>query len=242
MQYLAVVENGVPFAPNTARIRRTRELFKPRRRNPNLSKLANPDIKPGKGWFVATAAGADNCDGTYDSFCARNVNGCFLSGHNDFRGGLAFDSYSGWLILNLENMRHGVITLKIEDWHPSGFNPLTKEWKCENNECEGRMLREESSSINNNVTTSNDSRRLKAAVPEYCPEFQIDYAIDGAIQTLDVQQWMSKFTYPQRVVQLWTMSDDENLTNGETRDVEFAIRMRGCDTRKQFRLTHIYWA
>jgi hypothetical protein len=244
MQYLAVVENGVPFAPNIARKHRMEELFEPRQKNPNLAKLLNPDIKPGQGWWVQTAGAADNCDGTYDSFCKRDKSDCLLYGHNDGRGGLHFDSFSGWLVLNLENMQHGIVTLKIEDWHEANSNPFTEGWSCENNDCserklQSRFLDTEPELVSNTL----HSLRLlgKVKQPPYCSDFRFDFAIDGKITTLNGTEWHSKLRYPQRVVQLWNLVDDPSVIIGEPRDVEFAIRMRGCNTTKQLSLTHIYW-
>jgi hypothetical protein len=246
LQYLGVVENGVPYAPNIARKRRMNELFKPRKKNPNLSKFLNPEIKPGQGWWVQSGGGADNCDGTYDSFCNRHVMDCLLYAHNDGRYGVHFDSYSGWLVMNLENMRHGAITLKIEDWHPPKSNPYTDGWTCENNDCSERKLRSRSvdtvASERISNVTAHSVRQLKYQAPPYCDDFRVDYAVDGKITTLNLTEWVSKSTYPQRVVQLWNLLDDPSIIpNGEPRDVEFAIRMRGCERTKHLSLTHIYW-
>lgn len=47
----------------------------------------------------------------------------------------------------------------------------------------------------------------------------------------------------QRVVEVFTLLDDEAFVKeGEKKDVEVAIRMRGCGDEKVFSLTHVYWA
>jgi hypothetical protein len=70
-------------------------------------------MRPGKGISLKTREGF--CDGTVDSFCRGGPGQtCLLRGHNDGRGGLVFDSYSGWLILNLPRVRNGIIVVKIE--------------------------------------------------------------------------------------------------------------------------------
>jgi hypothetical protein len=35
-----------------------------------------------------------------------------LSGANDHRGGIFFDSYSGWLIVNLAKLKHGLVVIR----------------------------------------------------------------------------------------------------------------------------------
>ena len=56
-----------------------------------------------------------------------------LRGHNDGRGGLVFDSFSGWLILNLLRVRSGIIVLKMECWHKVNRAWKTQGWTSINN-------------------------------------------------------------------------------------------------------------
>ena len=51
-----------------------------------------------------------------------------LRGHNDGRGGLVFDTFSGWLILNLPRVRNGIIVVKIECWHKANRAWKTQVW------------------------------------------------------------------------------------------------------------------
>jgi hypothetical protein len=265
---LAILENGVDFAPNLARIRDSSQKmsFQP----PPSGNSINPAIVPGKGWFLSSV-GSDNCDGMYDSHCSRgDDNSCLLYAHNDGRNAIVFDSLSGWMVFNIPRIEHGVIILGIYDWYSD--NPATRGWCTENNEgpCSSRNLRAQHDRSAEHAGISNSThggakeenvhdmfapdkqrqdqqqqqslRRLKKSnVPPYCDEFQFEYAINGQIETLDLATWNSMQNHVERVVQLWTIKDDSSFT-GE--NVEFAIRMRGCvqQPRKTFALSHIYWA
>lgn len=187
--------------------------------------LVQSDMKPGQGWALSSRAAADNCDGTYDSFCGRGKEeDCLLYGHNDYRGGLLADSYSGWMVLNLDKVDSGLIVVKMEDWHPSGVNPRTKDWNCENNDCASSNLR----------------RNLKADPPAYCDDFLFEFAINGKVTAWNKDEFVARQTNPQRVVQLWTLLDDPSF--GPHENVELALRFTGCQRIKTFSLTHLYWA
>jgi hypothetical protein len=240
-EYLAVVENGEDFQPELSRVQRfssTRRLKSTHHRS-----LANPSITPGKGWFFTGNSAPDNCDGTYDSFCGRSQdNPCLLYGHNDGRSGLLFDSLSGWLIMDLVELKEGIIILKIEDWHGAKSNKATEGWRCENGsaECSGRRL---SSAIRRgNYTSTQLDRNLKAKPPEYCEKFVFEYAIDGKVTQMKKDEFMKKMIQAQRVVQLWVLLDDPNFSSGDPKDVELAFRITGCGREKTMHLTHVYWA
>jgi len=265
VDYLRIIENGNEFLPIRSRMSQKPSTNARRSlQDDSLGKSETPQdpkIVPGKGWGLDTLTAADNCDGSYDSFCGRsNDNDCLLYAHNDHRGGLTFDGFSGWLVLSLSDMKHGIIILKIEDWHQSGENKKTDGWTCENNaeNCDAsadssRARRERRRRLgeNNGGQSSSSSRRLKPAVPEYCDDFSFEYAIDGNVTVWNLSEWKNREIQLQRVVQLWTLLDDENFVGGgveapgesaSTKDVELAIRVTGCDRIKTFFLTHVYWA
>lgn len=240
-----IVENGIEFSmPLLGHKSRRQERYRHQLKQQDHSQSAsmNPDIKPGLGWHLDAPAAPDNCDGSYDSFCARPATSeCLLYGHNDHRGGLLFDGFSGWLIVKLEQVQHGLITLKIEDWHWNK-NPKTEYWFCENNECPGMSLRglEGAAAKQENVLPDR-RRRTKKEVPEYCKDFEFEFAIDGKVTTWDLDEWKSREQKGARVAQFWTLLDDPEFTE-HPRDVELAIRITGCQRIKTFKLTHIYWA
>jgi hypothetical protein len=265
---LSVIENGIDYVPNRIRseilagyhgpVRHRRvqeeesgsEALVPVQSYDNYEPTRKPitsDLEPGLGWYLKTKSVPDNCDGSYDSFCGRSWdNDCLLSGHNDERGGLGFDSYSGWLILNLENVRHGIIMIRVEDWWGPRVNERTKTWNCENmsrhKDCNRRLEC-------NNTTTLLQSepthRRKMGKNPNECDTFHFEFAIDGAVTTWDKSAWDTNRRTIQRVVPIWVLSDGGANYDGtaETgRDVELAIRLTGCQRRTTFGLSHVYWA
>ena len=193
------------------------------------------DFVQGRGWSLHTKAGDFNCNGTWDSECGRGAGEpCLLSGHNDARGGLLFDSCSGWLLLRLKSLKEGIIIIKFESWHNSGANFITEGWTSENNGAEGSRRLGQPAALDSH-------RELKAAVPEFCEDFVFEYAIDGDVHSLNKQELMSKRVMVQRVVETLTLLDDPDFTSKEV-DVELGIRIRGCQRINTFSLTHVYWA
>lgn len=189
----------------------------------------------GRGWSLQTKAGDIHCNGTWDSECGRGEDEkCLLSGHNDGRGGLLFDSLSGWLVLNLKRVKAGIIIVKFESWHDSGSNPRTQGWTTENNSPEERRRL---------GSAGGRHRELKSSAPDFCEDFVFEYAIDGDIHSLNKKDFLSKRVMVQRVVETLTLLDDPNFTsNDDGMDVELGIRIRGCQRAKTFSLSHIYWA
>jgi len=257
---LAIVENGVDFAPNLARIRDSaRDMrgvsFTEKDMKDAAGSKHNPKIKPGKGWDKARFLGmTDNCDGQYDSFCV--VQSCGLSGQNDERSGLRCDGFSGWLIFNLPNVKQGVIMARIQTW--VGEVKATRGWCSENDEkpCKGRSLSAQSQSTNVMVAPANATtvsvqssnkeqqqqqhRRLKT--PLYCDEFKLEVAINGKITTYNLEEVKARINKAQRVVELFEfMNDDKFSQDGKPRDVELALRITGCGRQKNYDLSHLYW-
>jgi hypothetical protein len=194
-------------------------------------------IIPGRGMQRISQKADDNCDGSLESHCGRRRSNCLLSGQNDFRGKILFDGYSGWLIMNLDEVKHGLIILHIEHWLGPGEMVVTQNWKCENNECDqgARWLRgiESASSINaTGMEFPTKERRIKAApaVP-MCDEWQFQYAIDGG----PVNSWGTE----RCVGSYWTILDDPSVTG---QNMEVAIRVTGCGNSKPLGLAHVYWS
>jgi hypothetical protein len=261
LDLLSIVENGGEFASLLGRRRRIAEMQQQRSKVRVTEGSVNADIQPGRGWELDTYSAPDNCDGSYDAFCGRSKDArCLLSGQNDYRGGLKFDSLSGWLILNLEQFRHGLILVKIEDWHSYDVG-LTGGWDCENDDCRQDALRG-STTAKEPPQQGESAVSLKDAIgparaliqsspsPQYCPDFRFEFAIDGNVTTWTLEEWRNRERKAdpraQRAnsVLLWTLLDDPTfIRQGDPpRDVELAIRMLGCQRRTSFKLTHVYWA
>jgi hypothetical protein len=210
--------------------------------------LAGTGIVPGKGWQVIGEP-AGTCDGEYDSICGRQISsGCLLQGHHDERGYLGGTEYSGWVVMDIPDMKEGILLLKFWTWTGAKSVTRTDGWTSVNNE--KRMLR---SAALNNQTFSTDvvddeyeyldseslpnQRRLQS-LPD---GFLFDYAINGKITTLNKDQFTEKLKSVQRVVDIITLLDDPNFTSA-TKNVEVAFRMRECGRECTLALTHVYWA
>jgi hypothetical protein len=213
-------------------------------------RLGATGIVPGKGWQVVGEP-AGKCDGEYDSICGREVSSdCPLRGHHDARGFMIGTEYSGWVVMEIPDMKEGLLLLKFFTWMKGGEVTRTKGWTSVNNE--GRMLR--SAALNNqNVSTDvwddeyeylddesedlpNERRRLE--IPD---TFMFDYAINGKITTLNKEQFTENLKSVQRVVDIITLLDDPNFAKAPTK-VEVAFRMHGCGQDCALALTHVYWA
>ena len=165
------------------------------------------------------------------------------------RNGLKFDGYSGWVVMNLPDLRYGYVAVKFESWHQSESVPATTGWTSVNNEGGTRKLREVFS-YNTTKTTrtqqwafDDHGRKLgKKPPPEFCDEFKFEYAIDGKITSLKRDEFLERKVDVQRVVETITILEDPEYTGGEEKEVEIAIRIVGCGRKKVFRMSHIYWA
>jgi hypothetical protein len=192
-----------------------------RRRSLKTKTSSNPEIVPGEGWEVVDELPGD-CDGTFYSTCGREeTNKCPALGHQDSRGSIVGNEYSGWLVLDLPSVKEGLIIIKLFSWLPERVSVKTKDW----------------------TTVNNEKRLLNAAgameLKDLPETFEFDYAIDGKITTLNKQDFIKQRIEAQRVVELWVLLDDPNFSKD---DVEVAFRMRGCGRDCTFGLTHIYWA
>ena len=231
----AVVENGVDYTKNLARIHDSAQdmkgvIFTSSDEEKAKGSEFNDKIKGGKGWAANVPQNSDGCTGEFESFC-KKTGDCLNYGHNDSRGGLVFDSFSGWLVMKLSQVRQGVIVIKMHSWvfFPSD---VTKGWTSENNETPSN-----SRALQSNSTET--QRQLKPKVPDHCKDFKLEYAIDGKITSMNLDQVQKMKTQPERVVELWHLLDDDDFTG--PKDVELALRMTGCGRQKIYELTHVYW-
>jgi hypothetical protein len=254
---LSIVEAGVPFRSLLAPDLATGFYKKPSFSSP-------PKVPIGKGINLRTQAGDDFCDGSVDSFCDRGSDQeCLLRAHNDGRNGLVFDGYSGWTVMNLPDLKNGYIVVKIECWHGSGSAYRTEGWTSINNEQGTRRRRQEEdpnippsaadfqnrtdtlSSMDETFNSSKAGRRLKkkkSNVPDYCPEFHLEWAIDGKVTSLNLTEFNEQKKRLQRVIDMVVLLKDPDYTGGEEKEVEVAVRMTGCGRIKTFRMSHIYWS
>ena len=94
---LSIIEAGVPYTSILVP-----DYITPFYPKPKFEK--EPTLPIGQGPWLEAYAGF--CDGSVDSWCNRGADvNCLLSGHNDGRKGIRFDSYSGWMVANLPKMK-----------------------------------------------------------------------------------------------------------------------------------------
>ena len=79
----------------------------------NLRKRELATITPGSGWkYQGSLPGT--CDGSFQSECGRlKSSSCLLSGQVDSKGGIQGTESNGWLVMKLENVKYGIIIVKL---------------------------------------------------------------------------------------------------------------------------------
>jgi hypothetical protein len=198
-------------------------------------------MKPGKGFKLNTYIGADRCDGTLDSWCNKGAtNPCLLTGHNDNRGCIDYDGYSGWLVMK-PKIKYGYVAIKYDSWHGVNYNSKTEKWTSINNEAE-RRLRLSSNGADNELLSSIPKRELKVKSVPACEDFRFEWAIDGKVTSINHTEFLARFKLTQRVVEFMVLLEDPDYTGGEEKEIEVAIRIIGCAREQTFALTHIYYA
>jgi hypothetical protein len=225
---VAIIENGVDFTPLPARQKYLLSQLQP----PPLTRANKSGLPAGQGWDSSIAAAADNCDGTYDSFCERGEdNTCLLYGHNDYRGNLVGDGLSGWLLMTLNDVKHGAIFVLVSKAGPY-TNKKTLGWKCENNaeSCEKPLSEDEANAA---VGTVSD-----------CTDFAFEFSIDGKVTTWTSEQLTNQTLEAERLIKIVPLLDDRSFApKGKTMDVELGIRVGGtCGRSAAVALSHVYWA
>lgn len=177
------------------------------------------EIKAGKGWELQALPG--NCDGTATGICGRlKSSDCLLYGHMDERGGIIGNEMSGWLVMNVPNVTAGIIILKFEEWHLGRESTVTEGWTEVNNGEYNRALKE-----------------VHTPLPD---DFMLDYAIDGEVTTLNLEQYKERLSVTERVIETLILLDDPDMK--ESKDIEVAFRMRNCGRGCVWKVTHLYWA
>jgi hypothetical protein len=209
--------------------------------NPKTSNRQLEDIIPGSGWEIWDEP-QGICDGTYNNTCNRwTGNECVLYGHHDYRGAIIGNEYSGWLVMTLKDLKEGIIILKLHTWHREDESTRTKGWETVDNKRALRRL-ETDSNAESDLDESEERMIMRSYdTPDLPDSFELEYAIDGQITTLDKKKFLEQKKQLQRVVETLTMLDDPNFTD-QARDVEIAIRLKGSGRGIVFGVSHVYWA
>lgn len=144
--------------------------------------------------------------------------------------------------------------IKIHTWHYASENTITDGWTTVNNE--RLLLRRDKGPVNlphedsfldesDVEDVTDETPRLLGVrstdTPEQPDTMIFEYAVDGKITSLPRDEFLEKRKKIDRVVEVLTVLDDPNYTT-EPKDVEIAIRMRGCGKQCNFALSHVYWA
>jgi len=107
-------------------------------------------------WFFTDDIPPGTCGGEYHDICGRQEGDkCLLAGHMDHRGGIQGNCTSGWLVMELKDVAHGFVMIKIETWHG-----LKKRRRLEDQEldpllCENFIFEY---AINGKITTLNKAQ------------------------------------------------------------------------------------
>lgn len=137
--------------------------------------------------------------------------------------------------------------MKLHTWHYDYENTITNGWVSVNNEARylrQHLHREFDESDGEVFERQHVDRSLgvrSTDTPPLPDTMVFEYAIDGQIYSLPRDEFLAKKHQLQRVVETLTIMDDPDFTS-EPRDVEIAIRMRGCARACTFGLSHVYWA
>ena len=227
-------------------------------------------IVPGRGWQIVDEP-QGVCDGTYDSVCAKSTrNRCVLYGHHDERGAVLGSEMAGWLVMQIprEELQAGILMLKLHTWYDANDNWRTAGWKTVNNvdpteagsdsnrlvEDDEDLTLETDEDVKSNATDPTDRRNLKKRMyvtPDLNQQFQFEFAIDGVITSWNKTEFLAQKQDIQRMVEIVTLLDDETFATTSQRSggsgeegnmVEVAIRLRGCNHRCFFGVSHVYWA
>ena len=74
------------------------------------------------------------CDGSSHHWCDKiGGSSCLMTGSQDNRGTVCFNSLSGWLVLDVKDVKHGFIGARMEAWGGTGADGATEGWTEVNN-------------------------------------------------------------------------------------------------------------
>jgi len=186
--------------------------------------LKGDEVVPGQGWMISATASEEvtgYCDGSpMCSDCKRSINrDCLLSGQNDGRSQVSGDGLSGWLVVNVPDVKEGLIFARLEWWHARRISQ-TDGWTEVNNGIGGRLL---------------------GKVEAWPDDLFFDIAVNGKIvKTYNYEEMMAKTGEIAYNESFYPLVDDKSVTG----DVELGLRMRSeKDPRMAgMAVTHIYWA
>lgn len=136
------------------------------------------------------------------------------------RGTIAGDEYAGWLVLEIDSIKEGIIVLKIDPFLKPTGEPIPSNWTSD--------------------TSGGRRRELKPYdIRKQDDNMIFEYAINGKITSLPWSEFRPKLKRVQRTVYVFTMLDDNNFSGD---NVEIAVRMRNCGRTCRYGVSHVYYA
>lgn len=67
------------------------------------------------------------CDGSSHHWCDKiGGSSCLMTGSQDNRGNVCFNGFSGWLVLDVKDVKHGFIGARMEAWGGTGADGATE--------------------------------------------------------------------------------------------------------------------
>ena len=176
-----------------------------------------------------------------------------MSGKNDFRGYLQLTfNMNGFLILNIPNMKHGIILIKLDLFYNKSKNK------------KGRKQQRDLKWTKKNKAAKVDENKEEE---NWCNDFVFEYHVlhdnsQDPPMSSNINQhnklnktefFGSRLKKLQRVVQIFTIFDDPNYqatTTSGSNVVQVAIRISGCNDNNEdttssgigFQLSHVYWS
>jgi hypothetical protein len=174
----------------------------------------------GKGWNMLNPL-AGFCDGSAQSTCGRDAeNSCLLAGHNDYQSGIVGDGLSGWLKLKVENVKEGIILVRLDTNGTPSSNTATLGW-----------------------TEVNDGGMNRALLSR---DFWFDFAIDGKVTTWSRTDFIDHSFDIAKGVTIYPLLMDKTMYQGDEdkgKNVEVAMRIRSRQGRViTMALTHLFYA
>mmetsp|Transcript_15681 Transcript_15681/g.28155 ORF Transcript_15681/g.28155 Transcript_15681/m.28155 type:complete len:1049 (+) Transcript_15681:70-3216(+) len=230
--------------------------------------IDNDTITPGLGINVHWGR-PGVCDGSSHSWCDKKcASSCLLAGSQDNRGMVCFDGLSGWLVLDVKNVKYGFIGARMEAWRGANDVPITSGWTEVNNGGRGnydkrgrerelhveeqrRMEMEAMERMNDEIEEgiqffgedgdrTNTTRRLGGG--QSCGvggDYTFQYAINGEIMgTWNQAEFCKHYTRLSYNLDVIKFMDDVDKTG----DFELAMRITNGGRGKVMCITHLYWA
>ena len=175
----------------------------------------------GKGWSIHSEK-PGQCDGEYLSICGRDSSdSCPLLGYHDSRGELVGNDACGWLVLDLPDLKEGIIIINYAFYNmPSA-----------------------SGKNDRNLRSDHTNRELGSVIPDD-EGFALVFSIDGNTETTWTKQDIVDRTKSHHKGRSETLVllDSAEFTS-ESKAVRLAIKVNGCGGNSCiFALSHVYWA